>query len=293
MNLANKKRKKNLSSDAGKEAKQRLGWWRANRFLMTRRCVQLLVIASFVSGPWLGIWIFTGNLSSSELFGIVPFTDPLLLTQTMATGHMPVLAAVIGAVIVVVVYALLSPRSFCGWVCPMNMVTDLAAWLRRKSGYNLSLKCDKSLRYFLLAGVVIGSAVSGAILWGTLDPVSSLHRGIVFGFGAGWILVAWVFVIDLLLIEHGWCGHLCPLGAMHGLISHKSPIRVHVLDKSACTQCMDCIHVCPEPQVLRGPIIETASSVTSHDCMSCGRCVDVCAERVLGFEISMGAKDEH
>ncbi|WP_413111249.1 quinol dehydrogenase ferredoxin subunit NapH [Thaumasiovibrio sp. DFM-14] len=284
--------KKNQASEAGKDAVKRLGWWHAHRFLLLRRGLQLMTLLAFLSGPWFGVWLFRGNLSSSELLNTVPFTEPLLLMQLLASGHWPPLIAWIGALVVVVIYALLAPRSFCGWVCPMNIITDTVAWIRRKTGYNLSLSCSKTIRYYLLGGVIIGSAISGSVIWATLDPVAALHRGIIFGFGAGWILIAWVVVIDLLLIEHGWCGHLCPLGAMHGLISHKSPLRITVIDASACTQCMDCVHVCPEPQVLRGPIIESANKVSSHDCMSCGRCIDVCAERVLGFEVSKGAKDE-
>ncbi len=69
---------------------------------------------------------------------------------------------------------------------------------------------------------MLGGALSGAILWTWLDPVAALHRGLVFGMGAGWVLIALVFVLDLLLVEHGWCGHLCPLGATYGVIGRKA-----------------------------------------------------------------------
>jgi ferredoxin-type protein NapG len=37
-----------------------------------------------------------------------------------------------GCAIVVVFYALVGGRVFCSWVCPVNVVTDAAAWLRRR-----------------------------------------------------------------------------------------------------------------------------------------------------------------
>ncbi len=42
--------------------------------------------------------------------------------------------AVIGAVIVGAFYALIAPRVYCSWVCPINLLTDLAAWLRKRLG---------------------------------------------------------------------------------------------------------------------------------------------------------------
>ncbi|MEG2829748.1 MAG: quinol dehydrogenase ferredoxin subunit NapH, partial [Edwardsiella sp. (in: enterobacteria)] len=49
---------------------------------------------------------------------------------------------------------------------------------------------------------------------------------------------------------------------------------------------MDCFHVCPEPQVLREPVLNHNHSplVLSKACISCGRCMDVCAEQVFEFK---------
>lgn len=206
---------KNLAKDAGKEARQKLGWWHAHRFLILRRLCQFGVIWLFLLGPTIGI--LKGNLSSSLLLDTVPLTDPLIFMQIVFTGHMPELSAIIGVAIVVVFYALTSPRAFCGWVCPMNVVTDFAAWLKRKLEIKASFRWNPQLRYWLLLALLIGSAASGTVLWSWIDPVAALHRGILFGMGAGWILILLVFVVDLLLVDHGWCGHLCPLGATYGV----------------------------------------------------------------------------
>lgn len=273
---------KHLAKDAGKAAIQNLGWWKAHRFLILRRISQFSIIALFMAGPTWGV--FKGNLSSSTLFDVIPFTDPLLLLQTIAAGHLPEFTAILGALIVVALYAVIAPRAFCAWVCPLNIVTDLAAWLRRKLNVKASYSWPKSLRYWLIPVLLIGSAISGSALWVWIDPVSALHRGLIFGMGAGWMLIVLVFLLDLLLVEHGWCGHLCPLGATYGIIGKQSIMRVTATDRNACTKCMDCFNVCPEPQVLREPLKDGDIRVMDQNCISCGRCIDVCSEKVFEFK---------
>ncbi|EIZ0687813.1 TPA: quinol dehydrogenase ferredoxin subunit NapH [Vibrio parahaemolyticus] len=280
---------KNLAQNAGKEAVEKLGWWRAHRFLILRRLCQLTIIALFMAGPTLGV--LTGNLSSSMLFDTVPLSDPLIVLQALATGHIPEFNALLGVVIVVVFYAILAPRAFCAWVCPLNIVTDLAAWLRRKFNIKASYRWSPAIRYWLIPVLMLGSALSGAILWTWLDPVAALHRGLVFGMGAGWVLIALVFVLDLLLVEHGWCGHLCPLGATYGVIGRKSLLRVTAVRREDCTKCMDCFYVCPEPEVLRQPLKEEDRRVMDQNCISCGRCLDVCPEHVFEFKNRLNVKN--
>ncbi|TOK83826.1 quinol dehydrogenase ferredoxin subunit NapH [Vibrio parahaemolyticus] len=280
---------KNLAHNAGKEAVEKLGWWRAHRFLILRRLCQLAIIALFMAGPTLGV--LTGNLSSSMLLDTVPLSDPLIVLQALATGHIPEFNALLGVVIVVVFYAILAPRAFCAWVCPLNIVTDLAAWLRRKFNIKASYRWSPAIRYWLIPVLMLGSALSGAILWTWLDPVAALHRGLVFGMGAGWVLIALVFVLDLLLVEHGWCGHLCPLGATYGVIGRKSLLRVTAVRREDCTKCMDCFYVCPEPEVLRQPLKEGDRRVMDQNCISCGRCLDVCPEQVFEFKNRLNVKN--
>ena len=53
------------------------------------RLSQFLILAMFLSGPWLGVWILHGNHSSSLLLDAIPFTDPLITLQSPASGHLP------------------------------------------------------------------------------------------------------------------------------------------------------------------------------------------------------------
>lgn len=278
--------KSNSPKNAGLEAREKLGWWRAYRFLILRRLSQLSVVLMFLSGPLWNVWILKGNYSSSMLFDVIPLTDPLITAESLATGYVPEWNTLLGALIIVVIYAFLASKVFCAWICPLNFVTDCAAWFRRKLGIRQSAKLPRNLRYGILAMILVGSAVSGTLLWEWINPVAALGRVFVYGLGATLWLVLAVFLFDLLIAEHGWCGHLCPIGATYALIGAKSIVRVKVVDRKQCDRCMDCFHVCPEPQVLRLPLNgkpEDSQIVLDKDCISCGRCVDVCAENVFTF----------
>lgn len=204
--------------------------------------------------PTLECLDFKGNYSGSLLLDTVPMTDPLMTAEVLATGYRPEWTVLVGALIMVAFYGIVGSKLFCSWVCPMNMVTDTAAWLRRKLGIRQTAKIPRNLRYVILAVILVGSAISGTLLWEWINPVAALGRVFVFGLGATLWLVLVVFLFDLLVAEHGWCGHLCPIGATYALIGAKSLIKVKVVDRNRCDNCMDCYNVCPEPQVLRVPL---------------------------------------
>ncbi|PKF60678.1 quinol dehydrogenase ferredoxin subunit NapH [Psychromonas sp. psych-6C06] len=269
----------------GEEAIAKKGWLLANRFLLLRRFVQISILSCFLTGPLVGIWILKGNLSSSILFDAIPFSDPFVLLQSVFSGHLPLFQALLGAVIVLFFYFVVGGRVFCSWVCPVNLVTDAAAWCRRK----LKLRKEKVLsnqwRFWILAMVMILPLFTGVMTWELVNPVSALHRGLFFGMGLGWLLFLMIFLFDLLAVENGWCGHLCPMGAFYAIINKVSFIKVDAINRDKCTDCLDCFNVCPESQILKGPVHGEKKGISTlvNDmrCTNCGRCIDVCAEDVF------------
>lgn len=265
-------------------APARRSWLQRQRWLLLRRLVQFAILALFLAGPWFGSKLVEGNLSSSLTLGVLPLTDPYLLLQTLAAGHWPYKTAWLGAGIVVAFYLLIGGRVFCAWVCPMNIVTDAAAWLRRRLGIKSGHAPAAGNRYALLALSLLAAFATGRLAWEWLNPVSQLQRGLVFGFGLGWGVVLGVFLYDLLLASRGWCGHLCPQGAFYGLLGKTALLRISAPRRAACDDCMDCFTVCPEPQVIRPALKavgQTSPIIGSADCTTCGRCIDVCEKNVF------------
>lgn len=279
-------------TDPGASAVAVKGWFGAHKWLLARRAAQLAFVAVFLTGPLFGLWVAKGTLASSLTLGVLPLTDPLMALQSLAAGHVMTGGALLGAAIVLAVYGIIGGRLYCSWVCPVNVVTDFAAWLRRRVGVERGLSLDRSVRYWLLGGVVAASAATGTIAWEFVNPVTMLHRGLVTGgiltLGSATLVTAAVFLFDLGLASRGWCTHLCPVGAFYGLLGEVSVLRVSAARRAACDDCMDCFTVCPERQViapaLRGAAKGVGPIILSRDCTNCGRCIDVCSKAVFRFD---------
>ena len=270
----------------GAEAVQQKGWWRAWRFLLLRRLSQLGILGLFMLGPLAGVWIVKGNLASSLTLDTLPLTDPFLLAQVLATPHWPEASALLGAGIVAAFYALAGGRVFCAWVCPINLGTDSALWLRRRLNITTGRAPRREFRLWLLGAVLAASALSGMLVWEWVNPVSMMHRALIFGGLAAWGAVAAVFLFDLLVAPRGWCGHVCPMGAAYRLIGSKSLLRISARHSSKCDDCADCFAVCPEPHIIPGPLKGKGGSspvILTSECTNCARCLDVCAENVFVF----------
>jgi ferredoxin-type protein NapH len=183
-------------------------------------------------------------------------TDPFVALQALLAHHVLAGRALPGAGLVTAIYVPTGGRSYCGWVCPINPVTDLAAWLRTKLRLPSLLghcRPDRRLRYGALGVALAVSALLGRVAWETINPITLLQRALVFGLAGGYGVALAVFLPDLLVVPRGWCGF-----------------------------------VCPEPQVI-GPALHGAAHgrgpmVVSADCVRCGRCLDVCEEDVFGWE---------
>ena len=263
------------------------------KYLLLRRATQIGLMFLYFAANAYGWHILEGTFGSSKLFGFIPLADPYTTLQALSAGFLLGGDVLVGALLITVFYMVVGGRAFCSWVCPINMVTDLANWLRRK------LKLDKEevnyrflkrrTRYWIMVLGLIVSAIVGIAAFEALSPITIMQRGIIFGFGAGISVVVAIFLFDLFGVRNGWCGHLCPLGAAYSLIGQKSIIRVKH-NHEACTNCMDCKIVCPENQVLH-MINKESISVTDGECTNCGRCIDVCNDDALGFSIRKLNKD--
>jgi ferredoxin-type protein NapH len=271
----------------GADAIAAKGWLAAHKWLLLRRTSQFGILGLFLLGPLAGIWIVKGNLNYSDTLGVLPLTDLFVGMQTLATGHVPEKRGLIGLALVAATYLLLGGRTYCSWVCPINPVTDAAHWLRQRIGIKGGAHLSRKTRYWIFGAALAVSALTGMVAWELVNPISMLHRGLIFGIGAGWMLVLVVFLFDLFVMDHGWCGHLCPAGVAYSLLGRFSPLRIRADQRAACNDCMDCFEVCPEPKVIR-PALKGAEQgvgpvILSEHCTNCGRCIDVCSKDVFRF----------
>lgn len=258
-----------------------------HRWLLMRRTLQILIVLTFVVDiPEVGR-IAHGNLSSSLWFWHVPLTDPFVMLQSLLAGAPFVKTALIGAAIVVAFYAFFGGRIYCSWVCPINMLTDAAHWLRQKLKIKGNLTMSRELRSLLLVMALVLSLTSGTLAWEIINPITLFQRELMWTSATGVMLLAALFLFDFLVTRRGWCGHLCPVGAFYKWLGQYGRLRVVALKTDACSGCTDCIKVCPEPHVLAPVVARKAMTVTHSDCTRCGACLDKCDISALAMKLDL------
>lgn len=249
--------------------------------------VQFSVLFLLGSGNWLGWSVIRGNLSAAEVLGTIQLADPYAVLQMLASGYVASTAILLGALIVMLLYGILFGRAFCSWICPVNIVADLSAWVNRKFSLRLKnqkFRLNRNWRYWLF---VLGLALSAVFAFPAFEAVSPIGitvRGIIFGFGFGWAVIVLVFLLDLLIADHAWCGHLCPLGAFYSAISRINILKVYH-HEDRCTKCNKCFVVCPEVQVL-DRVGKSEGFIFDGECTNCARCIEVCEDNALLFSLN-------
>ncbi len=262
------------------------------RFLILRRVSQIGIFALFILANVKSLNVLKGNLSSSLFLDTLPLADPYAVLQMFCAGAILGTDILLGALVIVLFYGIFGGRAFCAWVCPINLVSDLANYLRKV----LSLKDQKyirlgrNFRYYILAISLAVSFVLGYGAFEMISPIGIFSREIIFGIGLGSSIVLCIFLFDIFVLKNGWCGYVCPLGAFYSLIGQFSIFRVRY-DDDKCTKCMKCKAVCPEADVLH-VITKRSSLIYGKECTNCARCIEVCDDDALNFSLKkLGEKN--
>ncbi len=258
------------------------------KYLILRRIVQFSIMILFIGGFNFDWNILKGNYSTAEAFGLIYLSDPYTIMQAFASGFMPDIKVIIGAITITVFYFLLRGRMFCSWVCPMNIVTDAASWSRRKLKVKplISAKsANRNIRFYVLGLGLVLSAIFGFAAFEVINPISMMHRAFIFGSFSGLFFVLFIFLFDIFILKHGFCGHICPVGAFYTILGKFGFLKVFH-NQENCTNCMKCKPVCPEIQVLDIIGIESGN-ISQGACTNCGNCIDACNDNSLEFKITI------
>jgi len=253
-----------------------MSWLHTHRYWLARRVTQTGVLLLFWLGAHLHLGVLTGNLSGSQLFRTVPMADPYAVLQILATGQPLGNTVLLGAAVILLFYLVVGGRSYCAWVCPVNLVTDSAGWLRRRFELKGQFRLARETRFWIMGLALPVSAITGVAAFEWLSPIGLTHRELIFGPGLGLSIIAVILLVDLYLARHGWCGSLCPLGAFYSLVGRFALLRIGFVSER-CDRCGDCLVVCPEKHVIDFASLEAKGFVDSGDCLNCSRCLEVCS----------------
>ena len=250
-------------------------WW------IPRRISQLAILG-LVASPLLGMTFFSGNLAAADLFG-VPLADPLAFLQALIGGKVFVLSYLGSALLVTAFYFVLGGRSFCGWICPVGLITELGDKLRRRLGSGGKTMPLAASRWSL-GLVLLVVAATGVPLFEIFSPISIVNRAIAFKAFVPLLLLAAILLIEIAVSRRVWCRSFCPLGGFYSALAHFSPIRIGFV-KESCTRCDDCLKACPVEEVLAPSLEQGAPQVTAGDCSRCLACIDICPTKALKIDL--------
>lgn len=178
-------------------------------------------------------------------------------------------------------------KSFCSWMCPIGFLSELIGEAGERFWKKLFKKRVKlpkiidyplrSIKYLILAFFVyaIFFAMTVDALRLFLDSPYNLIADIKMYYFFAKIskfsltVIAILFILSV-FIRNFWCRYLCPYGALLGLISFLSPLKIK-RNTTSCIDCGLCAKACPS--FIK---VDKVISVRSDECSMCLNCVDVC-----------------
>jgi len=205
----------------------------------------------------------------------------LLLTGRWDEVHPAGLAILVAAV----ASAFVARKAFCGWVCPVGTASRGLEWAGRKLLWRRGWPTvPRWLDYPLMS---VKYLLLGFFLWAIVwnMPLEAVDAFLTSPYNLAADAKMLLFFADLsataagvlvalvalsLVVRNFWCRYLCPYGALLGLASWFSPVRI-VRDGPTCNDCGACSRACPVD-------IPVASrlSVANPECTGCLSCVAAC-----------------
>jgi polyferredoxin len=260
-----------------------------------RHLVQWLFVAL---NAWLGVqfilWVRYFELGGGGLYvsrpagaeGWLPIAGLMNFKYFLLTGRVPSIhPAAMFLFIAFLSMSLLLKKAFCSWLCPVGTLSEYLWKIgTRIFGRNLRLPrwADiplRGLKYLLLGFFVfVIGAMSAEVLenfmntpYGLVADVKMLNFFRDMGQTAAIVLA--LLVCGSVLVQNLWCRYLCPYGALMGLVSLLSPVKIR-RDAEACLDCGKCAKACPASLP-----VDRLIQIRSAECNACLVCVSVCPQQ--------------
>jgi len=215
--------------------------------------------------------------------GWLPIAGMMNLKYLVLTRQVPALhPAALFLLVTFASIAFLFRKAFCSWLCPVGTISEYLWQLGKKifrRNFRINRWVDiplRGLKYLLLGFFVwaVSSMTPPDIVafmrspYGVIADVKMLN---FFRFlGITGAIVLGILVVASILVQNFWCRYLCPYGALLGLTSFFSPVRIR-RNEDACIDCAKCAKACPSALP-----VDKLVTIKSAECTGCLECVAIC-----------------
>lgn len=219
--------------------------------------------------------------------GELVISDPLAVVDFISASRVWFDAFLLTALIPVVLSLLLG-RVFCGWICPADLLFEIANRIRDLAGIKTDVRFARVTKYGVLGLGIVAALLLGTQVFAEIYPPrivsGELYLWITFGvFGAG----AWFFLVivafEMFVSRRFWCRYICPGGALYSLLGRWRVLRLQLVE-SSCTGCSLCNNVCEFG-------LEPMAGRMGQECNNCGLCVRSCSRDALVWKLGLPRRD--
>lgn len=222
----------------------------------------------------------------SGVEGFLPIGALVSFKAWLTGGYFdPVHPAALVLFLTFLAMALLAHKSFCSWLCPVGTLEE-GLWKlgRRLFKHNSRIwpRLDILLRFckyalLLFFAKLILLDMPALALRGFLNSsywkIADVRMLQFFtGMSPASLTIILALAALSVLYQNFWCRYLCPYGALLGLLSWLSPLRI-VRNRQSCTNCGACSRACPARIE-----VQRKTVVCSVECTGCLTCVEHCPE---------------
>jgi polyferredoxin len=174
------------------------------------------------------------------------------------------------------VFSIIGNKLFCGWACPIGAIQEIfhRIPLPKKLKLMLHFRITNPIRTAIFIAFMSLVFTIGISIYDYFNPFHFLH----WSFETISVIAILVTLAASVFFFRPFCYLICPIGLFTWILEHFSLLRVKV-DRNNCKDCNLCIKKssCPAVQ----SILDEKRS--RPDCFACGRCMEVCPEKALGF----------
>ena len=254
--------------------------------------IQFYLWVRFFERGGVGLWV--PRPAGAE--GWLPIAGFMNFKFFVVTGRVPVIhPAAMFLLMAFAATSLVAKKSFCSWLCPVGTLSEALARLGKKTfrrNFHLPRWLDiplRGLKYLLLGFfvLIIGTMSATAIEDYMRTPYGIIADVKMLNFfremSQTTVVVLIVLAMLSVVIENFWCRYLCPYGALMGLVSLLSPLKIR-RNPSACIDCGKCTRACPAALP-----VDRLVQIRSVECTACMACIASCpSEGALRLSFAPG-----